>query len=178
MRDMSLHILDIAENSINAGASRIEISIEEDEAVDKLAIEVEDNGRGIDLSKKESDQFFTSKAGKRFGLGIPLLKQSAEECEGGFELGPRPGGGTRLRAWFRRSHVDRKPLGDVGATVSTLLAGHPEIDYMVLYRHDGYTYRFDTSELRKELDGLPLNVPQVLQYVSEDVNEGIRRTHG
>lgn len=178
MRDMSLHILDIAENSINAGASRIEISIEEDQTADKLSIMVDDNGRGIDKEKKECDPFFTSKEGKRFGLGIPLLKQAAEECEGGFELGPREGGGTRLRTWFRRSHVDLKPMGDIGATVSTLLAGHPEIDYMLLYRSDGHIYRFDTSELRKELDDLPLNVPQVLQYVSEDVNEGIRRTHG
>jgi anti-sigma regulatory factor (Ser/Thr protein kinase) len=178
MRDMSLHILDIAENSINAGASRIEITIEQDETADEMSIAVDDNGKGIDTEKKECDPYFTSKEGKRFGLGIPLLRQAAEECGGGFELGPRADGGTRLRVWFKRSHPDLKPLGDIGATVSTLLAGHPEIDYMVLYRHDGYTYRFDTTELRNELDGLALNVPQVLQYVSQDVNEGIRRTHG
>jgi hypothetical protein len=178
MRDMSLHILDIAENSINAGASRVEISIEEDEEDDTLVIKVEDNGKGIDRSMKESDPFFTSKQGKRFGLGIPLMRQTAEECGGGLELGLREGGGTTLKAWFRRSHIDMKPMGDMGSTFATLLAGHPEIDYMLLYRRDGYTYRMDTTELRKELDDLPLNVPQVLQYVEQDVNEGIRRTHG
>ncbi len=178
MRDMSLHILDIAENSINAGASRVEITIEDDENADSFTLQVDDNGKGLPGEEKQRDPYYTSKQGKRFGLGIPLLRQAAQACEGGMELGPRDGGGTRLRAWFRRSHIDLKPLGDVGASVSTLLAGHPEIDYMVMYRHDGYTYRFDTVELRKELDGLPLNVPQVLEYVSQDVNEGIRRTHG
>lgn len=178
MKDMSLHILDISENSIEAGASRVEIEIREDTAHDRFTLLVRDNGRGVDPGKKDRDLFYTSKKGKRFGLGIPLLRQAAEECDGEFSIAPGQEGGTVLSAAFRRSHIDMKPLGDVGATVSTLVAGHPEVDYLLLYEMDGAAYRFDTTKLRAELEELPLNVPAVLQYIECEVNEGIRRTHG
>jgi hypothetical protein len=178
MKDMSLHILDIAENSIDAGATRVEMEINEDTKKDRFTLRVSDNGRGIEADKKEGDRFFTSKTGKRFGLGIPLLRQAAEECEGEFSVSPGREGGTVLAAGFRRGHMDMKPLGDVGATVSALVAGHPEVDYSLVYEFDGASYRLDTAALRAELDGLPLNVPQVLQYIKQVVNEGIRRAHG
>jgi hypothetical protein len=175
---MSLHILDIAENSVNAGATEIGITMAEDTAADRFEFRVTDNGRGMDLDLKEQNQFFTEKSGKRFGLGIPFLRQAARECEGDLELRPVPGGGTEAHAWFRGSHIDLKPLGDVGATVSVLVGGHPEIRYVVRYEKDGVRYELDTERLRRELEGVPLNAPQVLQYIREDVNEGIRRIRG
>jgi hypothetical protein len=178
MRDMSLHILDIAENSINAGASHIEISIRESMEEDAFTLRVDDDGRGIDVEQKKRDPYFTSKDSKKFGLGIPLLKQAAEWCEGGFSLSPGKGGGTTLLARFRRSHIDLKPLGDVGSTVAVLVAGHPEIAYCVRYERDGHSYRFDTEELRKELEDLPLQTPPVLEYIRENINDGIRRVSG
>lgn len=176
---MSLHILDIAENSVEAGATKVEISINEDPRADTFTLRVEDNGRGIELDRKEEDPFFTSKTAKRFGLGIPLLAQAARECNGGLTIKRKgPGGGTVLVATFQRSHIDMKPLGNMGATMSALVAGHPELEYSFLYEKEGSSYRLDTSELRGELDGLPLNVPAVLGYVKEDVNDGIRRIRG
>jgi hypothetical protein len=178
MRDMSLHILDIAENSVNAGASHIEISIRESKEEDSFTLRVDDDGRGIDVEKKRRDPYFTSKDSKKFGLGIPLLKQAAEWCEGGFSLSPREEGGTTLLARFRKSHIDMKPLGDVGSTVAVLVAGHPDIAYCVRYERDGDSYRFDTAELRKELEDLPLETPAVLEYIRQNINDGIRRVSG
>ena len=179
MKDMSLHILDIAENSLNAGASLIEIGVVEDEAEDLMTITVDDDGRGIDLESKTVDQFFTSKTGKRFGLGIPFFKQHAEECGGTFHIGPRSGGGTELKATFGLGHIDRKPLGDLGATVATLVAGRSDVDCIFRYRGKGEDFKFDTRELREQLEGVPLGVPEVMKYIKQEINNGIRwRSHG
>lgn len=178
MRDLSLHVLDIAENSINASATLVEITIIEDTWLDRLTLRVEDNGVGIDLMKKTEDMHYTSKRGKRFGFGIPLLRQSAEECHGHLIIGRREGGGTTLRADFRLGHIDLKPMGDMGATMAVLVGGHPELDYVFRFRRDTYDFVLDTRELRKELDGLPLSVPQVLSYINQEVNDGIRRANG
>ena len=130
MQDISLHILDIAENSIAAEASRIEITVVEDRGQDLLTVEIRDNGRGMDEEtvKKALDPFYTSKPGKRVGLGIPLLAQAAREGGGSFHIESEPDGGTGLIARFVLSHPDRKPLGDVDGTVHMLQLTHPEIE--------------------------------------------------
>ena len=129
MQDISLHILDIAENSIAAEASKIEIVIIEDTIADLLTVEIKDNGRGMDEEtvKRALDPFYTSKTGKRVGLGIPLLAQAAREGGGSFDIESVPDGGTGLIARFVLSHPDRKPLGDVDGTVQMLQITHPEI---------------------------------------------------
>jgi hypothetical protein len=170
-------MLDIAENSITAGASKVWMTIREDLVGDKFEIKIEDNGKGIDVDKKKADSYYTDKK-KRFGLGLPLLKQAANECNGGFNIDLRPDGGTEVSAWFQRSHIDIKPLGDVGSTVAALAGGHHEVDFVMLYEKDGSSYRFDTAELKRELGGLPPGVPEVLIYIKEEVNEGIRRIRG
>lgn len=129
MQDISLHILDIAENSINAAASRIEIKIVEDLKRDLLTVEIRDNGQGMDEEtvRKALDPFYTSKPGKRVGLGIPLLAQAAREGGGSFTIESESDGGTSLIARFTLSHPDRKPLGNVDGTVHMLQLTHPEI---------------------------------------------------
>jgi len=178
MRELSMHILDIAENSINAEARRVEIFIGEDMDSDTLTIGVRDDGKGMDLGRKEANPYYTSKECKRFGLGIPLFRQAAEQCDGDFKVEPREGGGTSVTARFRLSHIDLKPMGDVAGTMSTLVAGHPEVDYELLYEKNGYRFKLDTAELRAEIDGLPLNTPEVLIYIKQEVSEGLRRTNG
>jgi C4-dicarboxylate-specific signal transduction histidine kinase len=135
MQDISLHILDVAENSIAADATEIGICITEDAKGDKLTVEIKDNGRGMDeeMVTKALDPFFTSKPGKRVGLGIPLLAQAAREGEGSFDIVSKPDGGTTLVATFVLSHPDRKPLGDVDGTVRMLQRTHPEIT--LTYEH-------------------------------------------
>ena len=174
MEDLSLHILDIAENSIDAGASLVRIRIEEETKGDRLSITISDNGRGINSErlKMVTDPFFTTKTVRRIGLGLPLLKQAAEECGGLFSISSEEGQGTTISASFMRSHIDRKPLGDLASTLTTLIAGNPEVDYILEYSRDNYNYRLDTSWVRKELGGLPLNTPKVLELIREEIKAG------
>lgn len=178
MRDLSLHILDIAENSIEAGAKRIEIELVEDSKRGKFVLRVKDDGKGMDeeLVKKIEDPFFTMKAGKKWGLGIPFLAQAARQCGGEFTVRSEKGVGTEVVAEFELGHIDRQPLGDVGSTMATLVAGHPQIDYSLRCESDGESYGFETRDLKEVLDPVPVNVPDVLMLLKDDINEGIRRT--
>lgn len=175
MEDLSLHILDIVENSIDAGATRVEIRIKEDMESDRLTLKIEDNGHGMDdnILKKASDPFFTAKQGKRFGFGIPFLAQAARECEGNFLINSEVHRGTSIVAEFKMSHIDIKPLGDMGATMTVLLCGHPEVDYLLLYEKDGFSYSLDTEKLKTDLDDVPINAPGLLKLIKEDINEAI-----
>jgi hypothetical protein len=176
--DMSLHVLDIAENSVRAFASRVRISIKEDSVNNWLGLSVLDDGRGIDLGKKTGDPFYTDKKGKMFGLGLPLLEQAARDCGGDFCISGGPGAGTAVEAGFRMDHTGIKPLGDMGSTMAALVAGHPGVDFMFFYEKDSSSYGFDTVELESKLNGVPVSAPEVLRFVRDGVNEGIRRIKG
>lgn len=175
MRDFSLHLLDITENSIAAGATRVEIVISQDIKQDRMLMSVCDNGKGIDLERKRGDAYFTEKEGKRFGLGIPFLGHAAELCDGALSIRRRAGGGTEVAADFRLSHIDLKPLGDMGATMITMIGAHPEMDFHFRFSRDDSVYELDTDEIRAQLDGIALNNPTVLQVIRDNVNNGIRR---
>ena len=153
MQDLSLHILDIVENSIRAKASRIEIKVVEDTRKDLLTIEIRDNGQGIDEEtiKKVLDPFFTTRTTRRVGLGLPLLSQAARESGGDVEIESKVGRGTRVKATFGYSHIDRKPLGNIEATLTTLIAGNPEIDFIYEHKRDELEYRLDTKEVRARI---------------------------
>ncbi len=149
MEDLSLHILDVAENSISGSAKRIEIRIDEDTEKDVLTIEIKDDGKGMDkqMLEKALDPFFTTRTTRRVGLGLPMLAQAARETEGKIELDSNPGRGTTVKATFRYSHPDRKPMGDIHETIRTLVMGHPEIDFLYEHKKNGSVYRFDTREI-------------------------------
>lgn len=129
MEDLSLHILDIVENSIRARAKNILILFKFQREGDGLVIEIIDDGAGMDqeLIEKIKNPFHTTKEGKRFGLGIPFLKQSAEETGGFLEIESKKGKGTKISAFFHRDHIDMKPLGDIENTLKILRATNPEI---------------------------------------------------
>jgi signal transduction histidine kinase len=148
MEDLSLHILDIAENSINGAAKTIEIIIDEDRDKDLLTIEIKDDGTGMDEKtlKKALDPFFTTRKTRRVGLGLSLLAQAAEQSDGKMELNSIPSVGTTVRATFRMSHPDCKPMGDINETMRMLIAGHPEINFVYEHHKDNSIYRFDTRE--------------------------------
>ena len=149
MQDLSLHILDIVENSIAASATRIRILIAEDTERDLLSLEISDNGAGMDAEtqKKVLDPFYTTRTTRRVGLGLPLLAQAAREGGGHLELDSEPGRGTTVKAVFQLSHPDRKPLGDIAATLETILCGRPELDLQFEYKRD--------SKLVAELSSRP-----------------------
>ncbi len=148
MEDLSLHILDIAENSIAAAAKTIEIIIDEDREKDLLTIEIKDDGKGMDQKtlKKALDPFFTTRKTRRVGLGLSFLAQAAEESGGKIELKSIPNEGTTTRATFRLSHPDCKPMGDINETIRTLIVSHPEINFIFEHHKDNSIYRFDTRE--------------------------------
>jgi len=139
VQDLSLHILDIAENSITAGASLIEITVCEDTSHDILTFRISDNGTGMDpgLVQKATDPFFTTKEMKKVGLGIPLLAQAAKETGGDISVESQKDAGTTITAIFKLNHPDMKPLGDIEKTVYLLRATHPEI--RIVFRHEKIT---------------------------------------
>lgn len=175
MEDLSLHILDVAENSLKAGAKQIRIKILEDLEADRLELEVEDDGSGMDpeIAARALDPFVTTRTTRRLGLGLPLLREAARMAGGEVELESQPGRGTRVRATFQHSHVDRKPLGDMGATVVGILLGGPRIDVLYEHTREGRSFRFDSRELRKKLDPVGLTEPEVLTWIRERVREGL-----
>jgi signal transduction histidine kinase len=136
MQDLALHILDLVDNSLRAGATRIGVHVLEDPAADRLTVEITDNGRGMDEGTlaRALDPFFTTKPGKPVGLGLALFAQAARESGGGLKVESRPGRGTILRADFSLGHPDRKPLGDLKETMSLLAEAHPQVAFEYDYR--------------------------------------------
>ena len=139
MEDLSLHVLDVAENALTAGADRIEIYIVEDSEQDILRIEIKDNGHGMDeqTAERALDPFYTTKRGKRVGLGLPMLAQAAREADGKMEIRTAPGEGTLVRATFGLSHPDLKPIGDMIQTMATLVCAHPNASFVLEHRRNG-----------------------------------------
>lgn len=159
MEDLSLHILDIAENSVAAKADRIEIRIAIDKKNDLLSFEIIDNGTGMDKDtiKKALDPFYTSKTVRRFGLGLSLLSESAKAANGKLTIESVKGKGTRVRAKFQFSHIDRKPLGDIDQTILTLVMGNPNVDFFYEIKKNNHTLRVDTRTIKAELKEIPLH---------------------
>ena len=129
MEDISLHLLDIVENALRAGAKNVVIRLAQSQREDRLILEVTDDGEGMteEDTRRSVDPFFTTKGGKRVGLGLPLLAQAAEEAGGTLEVQSAPGAGTKVIATFGLSHIDRRPLGDIAETLKCLRATHPEL---------------------------------------------------
>lgn len=151
MQDLSLHILDLVENSLRAGAKLIGISVFEDMEQDLLTVEIRDDGKGMDpqTCSQAADAFFTTKPRRRVGLGLALLAMAAKQAGGGLHISSLPGVGTTVRATFRLSHPDCKPLGDMSATLETLVAANPEVDFIYEHRRGAEIARLDTRKVRQ-----------------------------
>lgn len=180
MEDISLHILDIAENSINAGATLISVSIVEDSEKDLLSVEIGDNGRGIpeELITTVLDPFYTTRTTRKIGLGLSLLAQSAREAGGDLSIESGAGTGTLVSAHFQLGHIDRRPIGNITDTILVLITGNPERDFVFRYRKNGNEYLLDTREMRAVLDGVPLNAPPVVTALREDLRVFLTGTQG
>ncbi|MCK5504889.1 MAG: ATP-binding protein [Thermodesulfovibrionia bacterium] len=178
MEDLSLHILDIAENSITAEAGRIEIRISEDIRANLLTVEISDNGKGMDkeLLENACDPFYTTRTTRRVGLGIPFLAQSARESNGDISVKSKKGEGTTIKASFQYDHIDRRPLGDIGQTMIILIMSNPDIDFLFEHKKNDKSYTLDTAEIKKELDGVPVNTPEVIRIIKDDINTWLNST--
>ncbi len=166
MEDISLHMLDIAENSVAAGATYIRIGVVDRRNEDSFVVEIEDNGKGMpeELVARALDPFFTSRTTRNVGLGLSLLAQAARETGGDIYVKSRLGAGTIVRAWFRPAHIDMKPVGDIAETIAVLIAGNPDIDFSFTYDYDkgDVPLTFDTRDIRAELEDIPINAPEVI----------------
>ena len=179
MRELSLNVMDIAQNSISAGASLITIAVEEDVARDSLSISISDNGRGMTPEQVEhvTDPFFTTRTTRSVGLGVPLFKMEAEMTGGHFSIESTLGVGTTTTAVFKPSSVDMIPLGDINGTVNMLVMMNPGLDFVYTRKirlESGEEREFDlrTQELRQVLgEDVPLNAPDVTQWVKEYLEE-------
>ena len=167
MKELSLNILDITENSVKAGATLTEISITE--SGNKLIISIKDDGCGMseDIVRSVVDPFYTTRTTRKVGMGVPLFKMAAEQTGGKLEIISDTGEdhGTKVTAYFYKDHLDFTPLGDVISTVTTLIQGHPDTDFLFTHLIDDKEIRLDTRELRAVLEGVPLNTYDVLEWI-------------
>lgn len=167
LEDLSLHILDIAENSTKAGATLIEIQVIEERDRNKLTISIKDNGRGMSKESLETvkSPYMTTRTTRKFGLGLSLLDQAVQQANGTLSVNSTLGTGTEVTATFMLNHIDRKPVGDIAATMTSLIAGNPYIDFTYHSNLDGKTIDVDTREIRRELDGMFIAHPSVLALI-------------
>ncbi len=175
MRELSLHILDIAENGITAGADCIHILVEEARTADLLTIKITDNGQGMPAEKIEklTDPFVTSRTTRRVGLGLSLLAAAAERCGGRLTVKTEPGAGTEVGATFRYSHIDRAPVGDMPATITTLIMGNPQVDFVYSHIINNEEFTLDTRELKAEMGNLSLTNPVVVHHLTASIRNSL-----
>jgi anti-sigma regulatory factor (Ser/Thr protein kinase) len=175
MQDLSLHILDIAENSIEARARKVEVRLTEDSQQDRLVLEIEDDGQGMDQETKQQalNPFFSTKTTRRIGLGLPLLAEAARAAAGWFTLDSQPGRGTHIKAVFQLSHIDCKPLGDIAQTLVALILGNPRTDFVYRHSVNGKHFEFDTRDIRKERKGVALSSPEIMRFINKTLQEGL-----
>lgn len=183
MKEIALHLMDIAENSVAAGGRNIHIEVHEDLGSDLLTACVTDDGRGMDVetAQRVLDPFYTTRTTRKVGLGIPLLKLAAEMSEGGISLVTEPDKGAKIEATFRHSHIDRMPLGDIASTFLALLVSHPEIHWTFDYKTTSKNgnvdnFEFDDTELKNELGEMSMTEPEILKFVRGLIEEGIQAT--
>ncbi len=175
MNELSLHILDIVQNSIKADATLVEILITEDFNKNIYEIIIKDNGKGMDEKTLStvSDPFYTTRTTRKVGMGTSLLKMACELCNGEFQIESEVNHGTKVTSKFEHNHIDRAPLGEIEETLSILILNDKKID--IYYKHivNNESYIFDTREVRKVLEGIPLSNYDVIMWIKENIKEGI-----
>lgn len=177
MKEISLNILDIAENSVKAGATLTEISVLE--KGETLTLVIKDNGSGMtdEVLKTVSNPFYTTRTTRKVGMGIPLLKLAAEMTGGSVTIESKhysdypTDHGTVVTAIFYKNHIDCTPLGDVVSSMTTLIQGHPDIDFLFIHEIEDKEIKLDTREIREVLEGIPLNTYEVIKWAQEFLME-------
>lgn len=173
MRELSLNLLDIAQNSIAAGANLITLEIAENTVSNELTMSVSDNGCGMTSEQLESvlDPFFTTRTTRKVGMGIPLFKMAAEQTGGWLKIESRINEGTTTTALFRTDSIDFTPLGDVTSTVTILISMNTDRDFIYRRSRDSQSFELSTVELKEILEGVPLSEPEVVQWMKDYINE-------
>ncbi len=180
MTELSLNVLDVAENSVRANASLVEITVAADTKKDLLTIVIKDNGCGMTSEQivQVTDPFFTSRTTRKVGLGIPFFKYAAESAGGSFHLESQVGIGTTVTTTFILSHIDRMPMGDITSTIHNLVVYHPDTDFLYEYSYNQQSFTLDTREFRLILGDVPFDTPDVSRYIKDYLTENKLETDG
>ena len=173
MRELSLNILDIAQNSIVAGATLTEIVVNENTKENTLLIGIYDNGCGMTAEQVRNviDPFFTTRTTRKVGMGIPLFKMAAEQTGGSFKIESEKGVGTKIEALFKTDSIDFTPLGDIASTIVTIVSMNNDKEFLYRRVLDDREFIFSTVEIKKILDGVPLSEPSVMSWIEQYINE-------
>ncbi|MDD2277940.1 MAG: ATP-binding protein [Bacteroidales bacterium] len=175
MIELSLHLLDIAQNSIVAGAKTIGITIVEDTETDTLSIEITDDGKGMppEVLAGVMDPYTTSRTTRKVGLGLPLLNDACKSTGGKLSIDSELGKGTEVLATLGLTHIDRQPLGDMAGVIVMLITANPLIRFIYTHTKNGNEYKLDTLEVNEVLDGMPINTPQVGKMLKEMISSNL-----
>jgi anti-sigma regulatory factor (Ser/Thr protein kinase) len=179
MIELSLHILDICQNSIKADATLIEIIVEEHPEHNQFRIVIRDNGCGMskETLSQVADPFFTTRTTRKVGLGLSLFQLAAEQCGGTLSIQSEEGHGTSVVATFEHNHIDRAPLGRIEDTLLILILNEAEIDIRYTHIYNAEEYVFDTRDIREVLGDVPLNDPDIFQWIKEHIKQGTTTIH-
>jgi len=174
LKELSLHILDVAENGISAGADFVQIEVDEARRKNRLTIVIKDNGRGIpeDILLNITDPFYTTRTTRKVGLGLSLLEVAANRCDGSMHIESSPGKGTCITTDFQYDHIDRAPLGDMTGTMTTLMIGNPDVDFRYDHRIDDKEFSVDSREVKEKFEDRPATDPMVFMYLQETFDKG------
>ena len=177
MKELSLHILDVAENGIFAGADFVEIEVDEAREANLLTIVIADNGRGMpdDIITVVTDPFYTTRATRRVGLGLSLLRSAADRCGGLMRIESAPGKGTRISAEFKYDHIDRAPMGDIVSTIITLVMGNPDVDFKYCHQIDEKRFFLSTRDVKKESGNHFITDPAVFKLFYQKLQSGLNQ---
>ena len=169
MKELSLYILDLVQNSLRAEAKNISITVKDSIRQNRLEIVIKDDGYGMDaaLLSKVTEPFVTTRTTRQTGMGIPLFKMALEHTGGTFDISSASGLGTTLKGVFVRSHIDTPPMGNITETLVTLIQGAPDVDFLYTNETDTQTFKFDTKNIREILEDVPLNTPDILNWIRE-----------
>lgn len=181
MRELSLNVMDIAQNSVRANASLITIEVNESKNENLLTISIEDNGCGMSEEQLQNviDPFFTSRTTRKVGLGIPLFKLASEQTGGKFSINSKLNKGTKTKASFVTSSIDMTPLGDINSTICILIRCNPQIDFVFIHSTDLDSFTLDTRELKEVLgEDVPLDTPDVILWIEEYLRENTEKIYG
>lgn len=178
MKDLSMHVMDILQNSTRAKAKNITLEIIESIKDDTMTILFVDDGCGMDenMVKNVTDPFFTTRTTRKVGLGLPLLKQNAERSGGYMTIESEVGKGTSVKAVFGLTNIDRPPMGDMASTVVFTASANPDIHFIFHYKTDTIDYVFDTDEVNEALEGVPINNPEIIDYLCEMIKENMQES--
>jgi signal transduction histidine kinase len=180
MRELSLNILDIVQNSITAGANLIEIALNISETDDRFEILISDNGKGMsqELLNKITDPFVTTRTTRKVGMGLSLFKYSAESCGGSFDIISTLGKGTAVKAQYIISSIDRMPLGDIAETLISLIVSIEEIDFIFKVKSGKGEGILDMREIKATLQGFPISSNEVIEFLRDYISENLSYLYG